>query len=354
MRLLFIPSWFPSSKDLYAGSFIKHLAMDLAEQGVEIVVLNFAFSYKTSSSEVQTEFISENLTVYHFFGFQLPKANVTLQNRWTKRCFSAFQNLQLDESFDAVHSHDYVASFIGHHFASNFQKPHISTLHHSDFIEDSIPAWRVRLLKEVLASCQAILVPSRALRDSVESKYEVEVKVIPHYINWEFVAKEKLPEIPLRAIAVTSEEEVKNNKGLIEFCKVHSINIDVYGGIEKELTKELTSEIRHRGKMSHKELLKRYFDYDFFISFSNVETFGIAALEAMSMGLPCLIKNKYGARDLITSETGMFIEDSDSYLEFTKYYRSYVPSVISSEVSQKFAKEDSLNSYLNIYESLLN
>ena len=353
MRLLFIPSWFPSEKDLYAGSFIRQLALDLAEKDVKIVVLNFAYGFKNADTEIQKEIINSNLTVYHFFGFQLPKANKLLQNLWVARCFKAFQALSIQDSFQLVHSHDYVGSFLGQHFSEQLNVDHITTMHHSDFIEKAIPQWRVKLLHKMFDKCKYISVPSQALKKSIEEEYGCEVIVVPHYIHWVVKCKKSLPKKPLKAIAVTSLEKVKGNAGLIGYCQANSIEVDIYGGIEKSLLRSLGDGISYCGKLPHDELLERYHEYDFFISYSKVETFGLAALEAMSVGLPILIRNKQGARDLVTDETGMFIEDGSSFEAFRAWYEKYDPDLIAKSVRLMFSKEKVLEKYIKIYESAL-
>lgn len=353
MRLLFIPSWFPSEKDLYAGSFIKQLALDLAEKEVEIVVLNFAYGFRRADTEIQREIINGSLTVYHFFGFQLPKANKMLQNLWVTRCFKAFQALSIQDSFQLVHSHDYVGSFLGQYFSEQLNIDHIATMHHSDFIEKAIPPWRVKLLQKMFDNSKYISAPSKALEKSIEEEYGCQVNVVPHYVHWETKRKKSLPTRPSKAIAVTSLEKVKGNAGLIEYCRTTSIHVDIYGDIEKSLLDKLGDGINYCGKLPHEKLLERYHEYDFFISYSKVETFGLAALEAMSVGLPILIRNKQGARDLVTAETGMFIEDGGSFEMFTEFYEKYDPELIIKHVTSTFSKEKVLEKYMKIYRLVL-
>jgi glycosyltransferase involved in cell wall biosynthesis len=51
---------------------------------------------------------------------------------------------------------------------------------------------------------------------------------------------------------------------------------------------------------------------DIYISPAIVESFGLATLEAMSAGLPCIVTNVAGSRDLVSSEHGILVDPADS------------------------------------------
>lgn len=60
---------------------------------------------------------------------------------------------------------------------------------------------------------------------------------------------------------------------------------------------------------------------DIYFSPSIVESFGVATLEAMSVGLPCVVTDIAGSRDLVSSDYGMLVKskDSDKMSEALKY-----------------------------------
>jgi len=60
---------------------------------------------------------------------------------------------------------------------------------------------------------------------------------------------------------------------------------------------------------------------DIYVSPSIVESFGLSTLEAMSAGLPCVVTDIPGSRDLVSIEYGMLVEkaDSDKLADAIKY-----------------------------------
>jgi glycosyltransferase involved in cell wall biosynthesis len=51
---------------------------------------------------------------------------------------------------------------------------------------------------------------------------------------------------------------------------------------------------------------------DIYVSPSIVESFGLTTLEAMSAGLPCVVTNVAGSRDLVSPELGVLVEPANS------------------------------------------
>ena len=51
---------------------------------------------------------------------------------------------------------------------------------------------------------------------------------------------------------------------------------------------------------------------DIYVSPSIVESFGLTTLEAMSAGLPCIVTDVAGTRDLVSPEYGILVEPANS------------------------------------------
>ncbi len=352
MRLLFIPSWFPSEQNPFAGRFIEQLAVDLSSEGIEIFVLHFAYTYrKLSVLKVQKKNINSNIKVFHFSGFHVPKFNRNSQDAWVNTCLKESEKVGINWNFDLVHSHDYVGSFLGDAFSKKHDIPHVVSLHHSDFIEKKIPQWRVEILHQVLHHAKRIICPSFALSQAILTDYSVEPLTISHYIHWESVGRDQLNK-PLKAIAVTSPEMVKNNKGLVRFCRAHKISVDVYGEVERSIKSANSDYIQFKGRISHHELLSKYKQYDYLISFSTVETFGLVILEALSHGLPVLLKNKVGSMDMITPQNGVYLSSEKSYDTFLRNYANFDAKEISKDIHLRFSKETVMNRYIDLYDTI--
>ena len=71
-------------------------------------------------------------------------------------------------------------------------------------------------------------------------------------------------------------------------------------GIERYLAKHnMTDWVTLYGRASHEQIREVYRDADFFVAPATLESFGIAALEARSAGLPVIAHSKSGVRDFV-------------------------------------------------------
>jgi glycosyltransferase involved in cell wall biosynthesis len=66
------------------------------------------------------------------------------------------------------------------------------------------------------------------------------------------------------------------------------------------------------GELDPKEVAKLLHVSDIYISSSFIESFGLSTLEAMSAGLPCIVTNVAGSKDLVSSEYGILVEPRNS------------------------------------------
>lgn len=99
---------------------------------------------------------------------------------------------------------------------------------------------------------------------------------------------------------------------------------------------------------------------DIYLSPSIVESFGIATLEAMSAGLPCVVTDIAGSRDLISSEYGFLVKPKDTE-NISKALRYLIENMsVRKEMGQmamtEAAKYDWPNvakRYLTVYHAAL-
>jgi glycosyltransferase involved in cell wall biosynthesis len=100
---------------------------------------------------------------------------------------------------------------------------------------------------------------------------------------------------------------------------------------------------------------------DIYVSPSIVESFGLTTIEAMSAGLPCIVTDVAGTRDVVSSEYGLLIEPENSD-KLAEAIKSLIENPSIRETMGKKARMEAkkydwpkiAEMYLNVYKEALN
>jgi glycosyltransferase involved in cell wall biosynthesis len=82
--------------------------------------------------------------------------------------------------------------------------------------------------------------------------------------------------------------------------------------IEKAKALSIADCLITPGQVEGHEIAELLQASDIYLSPSIVESFGVATLEAMSAGLPCVVTDTAGSRDLVSSKLGFVVKPKDS------------------------------------------
>jgi len=198
--------------------------------------------------------------------------------------------------------------------------------------------------------------------------------VLKNYISDEYFQKEisskkfiNLKKIKL--IAIGNFKEAKNYSYLIrafEHLKRYgNISLDVYGRGDKENFRKLKNEIDARSLpivlkgavMNPHEIMPHY---DLYVSCSKHEGFGIAAIEAMAMGLPLLLSNLPVYHEVTFNNALFFdIQNPMSFAALIKeiFKNKHDLNNLSGkgiDLARKYTKEDYLHNLFDIYDKIFN
>jgi glycosyltransferase involved in cell wall biosynthesis len=156
---------------------------------------------------------------------------------------------------------------------------------------------------------------------------------------------EKNVDIIIKAISVC----VKTNPGLI---------LEIWGDgparpeLEKLVSKlNLKDNVIFKGFVDYDYKIKNYYDFDFFVTASCIETQGIVLLEAMSVGLPVIGPNILAVPDLISDSINGYLVRPKSYRDMAS--KITMLNVLSDDGRQKMGEESlSVSSEHDFYKCI--
>lgn len=145
---------------------------------------------------------------------------------------------------------------------------------------------------------------------------------------------------------------VKNRKQTVKSCRTAGKRLEIIGGRWYGVSRY----IKAHGILDGEKKLKLINECDAHIfPVRWHEPFGIAVIESMSQGLP-VIGSPYGSLpELITSETGIIVNDQAELTQVLKYPpRKFNSQVIRKYVEDNFGITKYSMKYLSLYEQVIN
>ena len=114
------------------------------------------------------------------------------------------------------------------------------------------------------------------------------------------------------------------------------------------------------GQMSHKDIIEEISNASCFVLPSQIETFGVSYIEAMSCGLPVIATKCGGPESFVSSENGILIpvNDIDALVNAFRYMSlnidKYDRQLISAHTRNKFSPTSITTQLLSVYKDLCN
>lgn len=384
-RVMIIPSRYPSEDMPLKGIFFKEQAEYLSEYGAEVVVIYpelrsvFDFSLqKLVKFHFQKRISSDNgVLTYRKHNWNLIPLRFKLGCKiWINEAVKLAEDyIKKNGRPTLIHAHctlwgGYVAKVL----SDKYNIPYIITEHSSAFARTLIEEWQVKYITEAFNSAKFIIPVSNPFKkllmeyNNDESKF----KVIPNVVDTDFFTI-KSKEVDSKKFIFLAVAFLTKNKSidlLIKaFNKAFKDNRDVLlyiggDGKEKENLEQLTNElkiedkVKFLGSLTRNEVKEYMANSNTFVLPSQVETFGVVFIEALSAGLPVIGTKCGGPEDIINENVGLLIDKNNldelafALEEMYRNAKKFNPNTLRNYVIQKFSKEAIVSQIINVYNEL--
>lgn len=226
------------------------------------------------------------------------------------------------------------------------------------------------ILKPVLHHASKIICLTGNQKQAIKQKYdlnETKMVVVPNGVGEEyFVKREIYSKDPLHILFVGRLAKQKNIPLLLESTALlkNRVIVNIVGdGEEAQNLKNLAFQLRlenvlFHGKKTGEELKQFYKKADIFLMTSRSEGMSLALLEAMASGLPIIVPDISGAKDLL-DDAAVFIKDTRpeiiagaiDNLIFQPDYRKKLSEMVQKR-AKKYTWDTITNSLLSIYKNI--
>lgn len=359
----------------YGGSGVvaTELGMKLATYGHEIHFISYALPYRLSGFTPNVYFHEVDVLRYPLFEY--PPYSLSLAHKMAE--VIEYENL------DILHVHYAIphatSAFLAKEIIDDKNFKFVTTLHGTDItLIGSDPSY-LKIVKFSIEKSDGVSAVSTYLANRTRDIFKInkEIDVIPNFVPDKFLeiksnngpSFRKGNEIVLTHIS--NFRPVKRITDLVyiieKLVKKHNIRLLMVGdGPDRSKMEQLCREkglceqIIFLGKMENVEDVLA--SSDIFVLPSEEESFGLALLEAMACGVPCVSTNAGGLSEVnIHGETGYtvdigdiaaFAEHLDILISDTKLRKKFAANAKEIAIT-KFNSDKIVPQYVDHYKKIL-
>lgn len=347
----------------YGGSGVvaTELGKELALRGHEIHFISYAIPFRLNHFIENIYFHEVEMGNYPLFEF--PLYSLTLASKMVE--------VMNYENLDLLHVHYAIPHATSAYLAKEIFKPQkdikiITTLHGTDITLVGLEPSFLHLLKFSLEKSDGITAVSRHLREKTETNYNTkkEIEVIPNFVDIDLF-KPAPPASVKCHIAPNNEKvlvhtsnfrPVKRVQDTIRILeKVNNViptNLILVGdGPERSDCERLARDLGLQKKVlflgKQEGLTDILNSSDIFLLPSQSESFGLAALEALSCGVPVISSSVGGLPELINQNENGFIAEFGDIDRMAKY----AIDLLTNEKKMKRFSENARKSVVDTYSA---
>ena len=373
MYILIVSRGYPSEKYKMNGIFEFDQAKALAQAGQKVIYAAIdlrsirrtrQWGYESFKKDgVQIEAI--NIPCGRIPKKLLDKTGIIALKKLYKRI-----TLKYGEP-DVIHAH-FIG--IGYIMARVFEKseiPLVLTEHLSGMNKTALSPYLLKLGEYTYHRMNQVITVSNALANNIKCTFGVQAITIPNILDTtNFQYKEEQKNEGFYFVSTGSLTVNKRMDFLISafnkaFKRKREIKLYIYGeGPERSKLQKmiyrfgLDEQVFLMGQVDRKEIARKMSESQSFVLASRRETFGVAYIEAMAMGLPVIATGCGGPEDFVTKENGVIIpiDNSDALVDALKTMYEKVSvfgrNKISDDTKERFGPDSIAKQLVKVYERI--
>ena len=388
MRILIVPSWYPTPGRPLAGIFIQQYACALAAAGHEVAVAYADDSGETTSLSVQrvdgvltigvgAGYVRSPSPMGKIIGVVAPYRTAATLSHQIGRALSV-------EGFtpDIVNVHAlWPAGVLGSALALRNKVPFVVTEHSEEYDPATdrallrVPGMLAMVLRPLAIRAARYVAPSQRLADRLMALRLAEsVTVIPNIVP----VREPAPR-PVRAggepshiLSVSSMGPAKNIPLLLQAVAIlrarrDDFVLDLVGdGLFRPMHEDITyqleleSVVRFHGALDTAGINTMLDECSLAVVSSDHETFSVFAAEALMAGRPVVSTRCGGPEEFVMPEVGMLVDAgspaalADGLDWMLDHADEFDPVKLSAYAAERFAPRAVVDRYLTMYREASN
>lgn len=381
MKILFIPSWFPTEENPISGIFFKEQAKALQKNGhtVIVVVINKLWSLKKIFHYKKLNYVNKStedgLFIYEYSGYNyFPRLHSLTKHIFNYRLNYLYKRIIKDFGKpDILHAH---SSLWGGYAAAKLKKrtgiPLVLTEHTTWIGRGLIRKEHLSQIRYAFDSANYLIAVGPSLKKAMQQYTSKDIDIVPNCIDinkFSFKLKNNNGESPFRFFSLGLLTKIKGMDLLIKaFSNLKNKNSVLYiggDGVERIQLEalvnqlNLNSRVHFLGNLSREKVAEQMSLCDSFVLASRYETFGIVYIEALASGKPIIATDCGGPSIIVNKDNGYLVPVDDVHslsesmeLMITEYEK-FNPDFIRQDCINRFSEQAIVKKLNSIYKDLL-
>ena len=373
MHILIISHGYPSPKDPQWGCFEKDQAEALVNMGHRVTVGVVDMRFRPSNQAIGISHTDAGaISAYIYFllsGKLIPgrMKRFVSERMMLRLCRKIFQ---AEGRPDVIYAHYMPCIAMLRLVKQKYDIPVVGIEHWSELNKSTLPPGLMQTGRTAYALADRLLAVSPSLQAQMKRHFGVEAEVVNDMVSDAFLQ----PVIALKNtkpfvwIAVGSLIQRKGYDLLLEaFARLKGgerLVITGSGPEGEHLHAQaeqlgIADRVRFTGMLDKQAIINLMQDSNAFALPSRGETFGVAYIEAMAMGLPVIATPCGGPEHFVNSDNGLLVE-MDNVEQLTKAMKlmeasihTYQPGVIRAYVQERFSAKAIAEQLKAIFEEVI-
>lgn len=375
MYILIVARGYPSNRYKMNGIFEFDQAKALARNGCKVVYLALDFRSVRKWRKWGVEHLKKDGV--NIFCINLPLGGLPQKILHCAGCYVIKKGYErIAQKYgkpDLLHAHFTNIAYLAAKLSEKEYLKLIVTEHSSLINQEHIDKRLFDVAKFTYQKADKVIAVSPALKEKIYLNFQIQADFIPNNVDtslFRYCPHEKTNFF--RMVSTGNLVPGKSMDLLIQafwhtYKEYSNIELHIFGdGPEKGKLKAMIIELGLqdkvflRGACLRRQIADELQQSDCFILASQSETFGVAYIEALSVGVPVIATQCGGPECFVNDSNGVLIpvKNMDAIVESIKYMyqniSNYNRLAISNEIQHKFSDNKIAGSLINEYSYMLN
>lgn len=375
MQVLITARGYPTNKFRMNGIFEFDQAKALAKAGVDVIYA--AVDVRSLLRWRKWGFEEKIIDDVRIFAINIPCGRIPMKlYEWiTEKALRRLYSRIVSKCGrpDIIHSHFLNFGYITVHALKEKGIPIVHTEHFSVMNQDQLDEHTQFLGDRTYHKVDQVIAVSQALKESIKEKFRIDAMIIPNIVDTTVFTylPEQRSDDEFCFISVGGLIGRKRMDQLIStfhevFSEKPEVKLFIFGeGPEKGNLERMIERLGLSGRVfllgltDRKIIARKMNESHCFVLASQLETFGVAFIEALACGLPVIATKSGGPEGFIDDKNGILIPVNNAerlaeamktmYLNIKKYDRF----AIAEEIKAYFSPEAVAKNIIGVYQRLL-